>query len=316
MENDKIVLRKSKYCTNCSKYGHTSNKCTESITSLGIICVKFNNLLIDINDFKKNIFSKYIDIDNYNFSNIDNIDKLELFKDNIKFLMIERKHSLSYVEFIRGKYNCNDYNEVSYLFKNMCKNEIDIIKDSTFDNLWKNLWKKTSNNQAFQKEYRKSKASFQKLIINNYMDKLLQVDIIYDSPEWGFPKGRKNFFERNFECAVREFNEETSISDSDITILTKINCINEEYIGSNNQKYRHIYYTSIIDNDNITDDYLKGVCNNEVGCIRWLTRDEAIEIIRPIYQEKIKIINQVYFLFLNLYIEYLVKNHNMIKNIE
>ena len=30
--------------------------------------------------------------------------------------------------------------------------------------------------------------------------------------EWGFPKGRRNFQEKDYDCAIREFTEETGYS--------------------------------------------------------------------------------------------------------
>ena len=36
------------------------------------------------------------------------VKKINSSKDKIKFLMIRRKHSLNYVEFIRGRYNKTD----------------------------------------------------------------------------------------------------------------------------------------------------------------------------------------------------------------
>ena len=109
MTNSKSVPRKNCFCSNCGKYGHNIKKCEEPITSLGIISVKLTNLDFNSEVFKKFLTSKYLDIDNYNFSHIDNINRLEEFKNNIKFLMIQRKHSLSYIEFIRGKYDYDNY---------------------------------------------------------------------------------------------------------------------------------------------------------------------------------------------------------------
>jgi 8-oxo-dGTP pyrophosphatase MutT (NUDIX family) len=31
-------------------------------------------------------------------------------------------------------------------------------------------------------------------------------------PEWGFPKGRRNYNEKDIDCALREFSEETGYS--------------------------------------------------------------------------------------------------------
>ena len=46
MKNNKLDSKKNYYCSNCGKYGHILKKCTESVTSLGVICAKFVNLPI------------------------------------------------------------------------------------------------------------------------------------------------------------------------------------------------------------------------------------------------------------------------------
>ncbi len=280
-------------------------KCDEPITSLGIISVKFDNMLIHNNSFKKFLSSKYLEIDNYNFSHIDNIDKLDIFKKNIKFLMIQRKHSLSYIEFLRGKYSLDKMDHVQKLFRNMAPEEIKLISNLNFDNLWDSLWRKTSKSKAFQKEYKNSKDLFGKLILLGELTKLLKIEPKYSSPEWGFPKGRRNLFEKNLDCAIREFEEETTISSDKLNILNKINCVTEEYTGTNSLNYRHIYYLSYVDSDSISNQTIEDVSNYEVGKVGWFSWEEATELIRDYYTEKIKVVNQIYFLFLNLYLEYL-----------
>jgi 8-oxo-dGTP pyrophosphatase MutT (NUDIX family) len=40
--------------------------------------------------------------------------------------------------------------------------------------------------------------------------------------EWEFPKGRKNYQERDIDCALREFEEETGISKENINIIENV----------------------------------------------------------------------------------------------
>ncbi len=305
MKSNKSVSRKNYYCSNCGKYGHNLKKCDEPTTSLGVICVKFDNLPIKEESIKKFLSSRYLDIENYNFSHIDNINKLDLFKKNIKFLMIQRKHSLSYIEFIRGKYSLDNQLHIYKLFKNMSPDEIKEISNLNFENLWNSLWKKTSKNKIFQKEFKNSKDLFEKLILCGEMEKLLKIKPDYTTPEWGFPKGRRNLFEKNLDCALRELEEETSIKSEDVDILNKISCVNEQYTGTNNLEYRHIYYLGYINQDQHYD--FSDFSNYEVGKIGWFSWEEATDLIRNYYQEKIKVVNQIYFLFMNLYLEYISK---------
>ena len=287
MTSSKITTKKINYCSNCGKYGHVSKKCSDPITSLGIINIMIDGLKINKDLFLKFLDDKYIEIDDYNFSRIDNIEKLDQYKKNIKFLLIQRKHSLAYIEFVRGKYDINRFtmnnkssnkqdttfvikNDLYKLFQNMCPKELEDISKLDFDYLWNNLWKKTSKKKVFQKEYENSKNSFNSLIENRYIFDLLKIKPLYDTPEWGFPKGRRNLFEKNLECALREFEEETSIPIDNISLLKKVECIVEEYTASNNFNYRHIYYLSV-DKGNNLDSINNSLIesNYEVGEIGW-----------------------------------------------
>ena len=44
-------------------------------------------------------------------------------------------------------------------------------------------------------------------------------DSKFIEPEWGFPKGRRNNKEKDINCAIREFYEETNFDNQDYQIL-------------------------------------------------------------------------------------------------
>ena len=125
-----------KYCNNCGNIGHYYKDCKFPILSYGIIL-----------------------FDNTN-------------KDDVKIVLIERKHSLSYIEFLRGKYDINNDNYIQLLFNRMSKNEkLDIISKD-FNHLWNNLWNNYDNiNQRIKNEFSVSKKKFNNL---KYYDKLLK----------------------------------------------------------------------------------------------------------------------------------------------
>ena len=298
-----MTLNKNKYCNNCGKYGHVNKSCIHPVTSIGILCFKSTNTLkINYKDFERYVSKKYIKIDNYNYEHIDNLFKLDLIKNNIKFLLIRRKNSLNYIEFIRGKYEKNDNEKLVSMFELMTKEEIKKIKDNDFEYLWNELWKKTSNYKIYQKEFNKSKKKFNQLVHSKKIDKLLQIEPLYDSAEWGIPKGRRNNHESNIDCAIREFTEETNIDKNNYKILTNLHCIQENYTGTNGIDYKHIYYLSIAD----CKYKLKNIIDNnyEIGDIGWFTWEECIKLIRPYYNNKLELINKIFLLISNLIFEY------------
>ena len=290
------MSNKNYYCSNCGKYGHSNKKCLEPITSLGIICYKYDKELNINHNFVEDFLNKkHLKIDDYNFKHTNNLLKLNFFKDKIKFLMIRRKHSLNYIEFIRGLYNKNDLKKLVNMFELMSPHELNMIKNNDLNFLWSNLWKKTSKYKIYQKEFKKSENNFNYLKNNHILEKLLEITPLYDSPEWGFPKGKRNNFEKNFDCAKREFYEETNIKDEDHIILRNLYCINENYVGTNKLNYRHIYYISIANSEIKENSYN----NNEVGEIGWFNWDDAINIIRPYYTCKIELLNKIFLFAVN-----------------
>ena len=287
---------KKNYCSNCGKFNHKYKECREPVTSMGIINIKLEqshyNSLVKLSEIFKKI-NKKIDVNDYNNNNLKDIRYIYKFKKIVQFLLIRRKHSLNYIEFLRGRYNTNDIKKITSILGLMTKEELDNISNSNFDKLWDDLWQKTSKVKLYEKEYIDSKNKFKNLLDKNIIPTKLISQ--YDSPEWGFPKGRRNNFENDFTAAVREFNEETNMKKDDYFILNWVNPIEENYVGTNNISYKHIYFLAVspihttvnINTDNIHQKY-------EIGDIGWYTYDKAIELIRSYYSEKKKIISKIY----------------------
>ena len=144
------MSKKKQYCSNCNKYGHSNKECSEPITSAGIICLDIHDNLKN-NMLKNDIDLISEDIGLYNYQRLSNINKIKKYKDKISFLLVQRKHSLNYINFIRGIYDENDYNQIEKIFSLMSNNEIKTIHKNDFDYLWNNLWEKTAKKEWIEK---------------------------------------------------------------------------------------------------------------------------------------------------------------------
>ena len=227
------------------------------------------------------------------------VSRFDKRKNHEKVIMAVRNLKEVYPDIV---YTCIGYGDeednlkkLVSMFELMSPEELNMIRNNDLNFLWNNLWKKTSNYKIYQKELKKSENNFNYLKNNKILEKLLEITPLYDSPEWGFPKGKRNNFEKNFDCAKREFLEETNINDEDHIILRNLYCINENYVGTNKLNYRHIYYISIADSEMKENNYN----NNEVGEIRWFNWDDAINIIRPYYTSKIELLNKIFLFAVN-----------------
>lgn len=332
--------KKTYICSNCNNGVHNLDNCSEPRKSYGFILVniddtvnKINELLI--NTLCSNLKSQIETIDVYNNTNekkseISNVENKELDKindlklekmknalyisDNLRFLMLTRKNSLGYMEFIRGRYDLNDINDIINIFEQMMPFEIDKIKNIITENNSHNSYDKLRNelkllnnfdNPKYFKEHKDAKNKFCDLFDrdnNNLFFVVNSVKLKYTTPEQGFPKGKKKYKENELDCAYRELEEETNISKSDISILNKIKPIVENIIGTDGRKYRHIYYLAIY-KKNIKE--IKINENNpmqyyEIGKMSWFTIEEALENIRPYHVEKKDILINIYNTFINV----------------
>ena len=267
---------KTIYCTNCGKVGHNYKNCKNPIISYGIMLFKYE-------------------------------------EDMFKLLMVQRKDSIAYIEFIRGKYSISNTTKLFNLLENMTKNEFYNILNFEFDYLWNKLWSSNidkSSVKKFEKEY---SSSFKKFNIIksksnsiNIYDFMSVLNISYNDTEWGIPKGRRNLNELDIEVANREFQEETNLTSNDYCILNAISPLRERFLGTNKLKYDHIYYIAVCYKD------IKPVINYsninqilEIKNIHWFNKINAIKHIRKYETEKKKIIH-IGFNIVNSLKEYII----------
>jgi 8-oxo-dGTP pyrophosphatase MutT (NUDIX family) len=293
-------------CKNCGTMGHEYNTCKEPITSWGIILVKvIRDNDINFNDISFDGFTLESDVLNEGIkvANFEQVKSVALYMKKIQFLLVRRKHSLGYMEFVRGKYVKDNIDGITYLFQQMTPTEILKIKTMNFEDIWMDLWggdqKKISLNK---KEFIESKNKFE--CLKNKLDVELGLNFYtncvkpyYDTPEWGFPKGRKSKGESDLECAIREFCEETGYNEDDINILSNVKPIVENIIGTNGVSYRHIYFLAEDISTNIPT--INEHNKNEIGDIGYFIFDDAYQLLRDYHVEKRGIIRNVFMYFIN-----------------
>lgn len=281
------------YCGNCGNLGHTYRRCKLPITSCGVILYRINPLWKQTDNI--------VDIKNYNIDVEENpiennTQYLEDKIDKFQYLLIQRKDTLGYVEFMRGKYDELNKEYIITLLETMTKCEVKNIRKYSFDELWNMLWL-NKNIKQYQTEYEISKRKFTNLLSNKYFqfEKILDdADITYIEKEWGFPKGRRNLRETDYDCALREFEEETNFKKDDYSILRNIKPVEEIFYGSNNIKYKHIYYIAkSIKPKNLEIDPSNYFQFTEVSKVCWFTITESLEKIRPYNLAKKDVLSKV-----------------------
>ena len=101
----------------------------------------------------------------------------------------------------------------------------------------------------------------------------------WSETEWEFPKGRRNFKEKDLDCALREFEEETGLPKKNIKVIENLIPFEEMFLGSNHKSYKHKYFVGYVEN---TEDNLNNYQPSEVSKIEWKTLDECLKFNKTI----------------------------------
>ena len=150
---------KNNVCNNCGKQGHLFHQCKLPITSYGVIAFR-------------------------------STDK------GLQFLMIRRKDSFGYIDFIRGKYIQHNVEHLKSIFNEMSVVERETVRTHSFDALWVKMWGETNIGNQFKSEELASQKKFDLLKAGIQInDELVSIDKLIASSttnwketEWEFPK--------------------------------------------------------------------------------------------------------------------------------
>jgi 8-oxo-dGTP pyrophosphatase MutT (NUDIX family) len=263
-----MVTHKQPYCcANCGGYGHLHRHCNHPITSYGLICFRLVN-------------------------------------NQIQYIMVQRKDSLSYIEFIRGKYVLNQKSYIMKLISNMTSEERTRLLTHDFVDLWKSLWQ-LDKNKMFQKEFTEAKLKFDILkagyIVKNHISStwfdlkyvMQHTESMLVEPEWGFPKGRRNINEADYACALREFREETNLSTKYCTMLNT-QPYEEVFNGTNYVRYKHVYYLAFYNAHPSGHSVEPSYTCREIQNVKWMSYEDAQNKIRHINVERKELFKRVH----------------------
>lgn len=225
-----------------------------------------------------------------------------------EYLMIQRKDSLSFMEFIRGKYQITQVDYIKQLLAAMTQRERQSLLTTSFESLWNYVWcqpsipKQTTEFLEAKKKFDNLRAGFlhqDTATWTNLEDLLKRNPSPFKEPEWGFPKGRRRLREEDIHCAVREFCEETGAKPHDLQLLPNLQPFEEIFYGTNNVLYRHVYYLARIcgggDSDKILAIDPRNVNQTrEVRAIRWFTFEDTLAHIRSHNRERKTLFQQAH----------------------
>ena len=257
-------MNENAFCNNCGKAGHPFHQCKLPITSIGIIAFRNNPE-----------------------------------KKTSEFLMIRRKDTLGYMDFMRGKFPIYQKNYILNMMTQMTIDEKNRLRQKYRD------FHQIVGTVGTHSQGTVMKEKIHALIVGinhpdgscydlaSLLDESDTISEQWHEPEWGFPKGRRNMQENDYDCALREFSEETGYATSVLQNIRNILPFEEIFIGSNYKAYRHKYYIMHISYEasiSSTKSYQK----SEVSAMEWKSYAQCISDIRSYNLEKKRILRNVY----------------------
>jgi 8-oxo-dGTP pyrophosphatase MutT (NUDIX family) len=235
----------------------------------------------------------YYDVNKSKDLNLENNN----IENNFYFLIQQRRDTFEYADTIQGLWESIE--QLKHFFTLMSCDERERISTYSFDKLWEDIWvEKTA--KTYINGYKKAKRKFED--IANIIPELIRTtNSSIASPPWGFPKGRKlNTKENNYDCAIRETEEETRIPKSEYKITSSHSFV-ETFQGTDGINYSTTYFLAEIKNMIIPEAMSVPNCirtstiSEEVKELKWITYLEAPLYLNSRLQlllsEAIKVLN-------------------------
>lgn len=273
--------KQTQICSNCGGTGHTFRFCQEPVSSYGVLVFRW-------------------------ISRTKSWPHTTKLSDTLipQVLMIQRKDSLGFMDIMRGKYKVNEPEYIKKQLRGMTGAERQKLETMDFEEIWHLLWgSDTESSQRYAHDRVISRQKLAELRAGielptgeryTLSDLLRQEPILYETPEWGFPKGRRDPYETDIQCAFRELTEETSICESELLKAINVAPLIEQFHGSNGVHYRHSYYVAqYIGKRNICFNALNQEMAREIGDLKWMNLDDVIPLLRPENVEKKTVLSQL-----------------------
>lgn len=161
------------FCNNCNRTNHVYNNCRAPITSIGVVAFRCGHT-------------------------------------GPEFLMIRRRDSFGFVDFIRGKYSLNDEAYIQRIIDEMTMSEKANLMRLTFEQLWRLLWGEYTRGSQYKNEEQVSYEKYRQVLggirtkdgrVKNLQQFIDESTKRWTETEWGFRKAAGTTMRRT--CRAR-----------------------------------------------------------------------------------------------------------------
>lgn len=200
----------------------------------------------------------------------------------ILYGLVKRKCGYGMKHILAGKFlDATCFIEISDMERMVLLYICSMSKDweRAFNILWTNSMNKNTTSTYFTQ-------TKEKFINNRHLIKKMieETTSVFPHGVWSFPKGHRERYESDIECALREVKEETMV---DKVTLTSLPVQYETY-----KEWKYTYFVGAVDNTKahnmlINDKY-------EIVQVAWCTLEEALKLIPTDAFEKRNILTHVH----------------------
>lgn len=193
-------------------------------------------------------------------------------------LMIKKRYTYSFIEFVRGMYDPYKDHDLEYMFDSMTITEKSMIQIRNFNTLWNYCNgepTKSSERSVYARAFRKHTTLLERDqdLILRLLSKSRNATLL-----WEIPKGRPNKKETPLMSAVREFEEETGLDKSSYRVLFDEGTIEYSFIDCG-VKYKYVYYLAVLGSHVVpTYDYSNEHMLHELSELKFMTSNATQEL--------------------------------------
>lgn len=193
-----------------------------------------------------------------------------------EILMIKKRNSYAFVEFVRGLYDPYKDHDLEYMFSQMTIAEKSIIVTRKFDTMWC-MCNKEPTKSSDRAAYGKALKKYTTLLERNVLLKIVS-NTTNSSLLWEIPKGRPNKRENSISAATREFEEETGLTKNSYRVLFDEGVIEHVFVDCG-VKYKYVYYIALLGNHVVpTYDYNNEHMLWELSDLKFMTSNAIQEL--------------------------------------
>jgi 8-oxo-dGTP pyrophosphatase MutT (NUDIX family) len=230
-------------CSNCNGRGHFFKDCKKPILSYGLFTWTLRPRSPNHVPGLRAAFANFDDLHSEQRDRAAFLEQMRVLyrtgQYDLQVCMIQRKHTISFEAFVRGKYT--SASELAIHRDRMTNSERQAIKSGDWEELYSRVMA-DKDLRFMEREKRRARAMFESL---NLEDFIAGAPTDIEEPSWEFPKGKRFVHETDLACALREFEEETCIPASDVVVFNpEAYCI-EEFCGTNQKTYRNKYFVAL-----------------------------------------------------------------------